>query len=96
MKMGGTSSIADFIEMLKRAREQVNTSSCMETIGRCNDLITKSVKLALKKAGSEISGPFTLNQLKEAGLPDWYLERVKEACSEAGVLPLCAFILDVP
>jgi hypothetical protein len=84
------------MEMLRRVRELANTSSCMETIGRCNDLITKSIKLALKKAGSEITKPYSLNQLKEAGLPGWYLEKVKEACSEAGVLPFCAFILEVP
>ncbi len=94
--MRSPSKINDVMEMLEKTRGLAHTSSCMEIIGRCNDIIIKSVKLALKRMGKEAEGPYTLNQLKEAGLPDWYLETIHKTCSEAGILPFCTFILKVP
>jgi len=94
--MRSPGSISDVLELLEETRELAHTSSCVEIIRRCNDLIEKSVKIALKKVGKDVRGPYSLDQLKEAGLPSWYLEAVHDACSEAGILPFCTVMLDVP
>ncbi|RLG49075.1 MAG: hypothetical protein DRO00_10430, partial [Thermoproteota archaeon] len=59
--------ISDILELLEEARKLAHTSSCVEIIRRCNDLIEKSVKIALKKVGKDVRGPYSLDQLKEAG-----------------------------
>lgn len=89
------SSLEDLMKELEDIRNSIEGLSCIEVLGRCNELITKSVKLAIKRAGTELKGPYTMNQLERAGLPAWYLNEVEKACSEAGILPFCAFLLEV-
>ncbi|GEM_PF-5811814 len=80
MEMRSQSDIDDLMKVLENIRNLAQNSSCIETISRCNDLIVKSIKLALKKASSKIEGLYSLNQLKRAGLPSWYMDAVCKAC----------------
>jgi len=94
--MENSKNISDVIEMLEKTRELAHTSSCVEIIKKCNDLIVNLLKIALKEIGKEAEGPYSLDQLREAGLPSWYLEAVHDACLEAGILPFCVLIFEVP